>query len=227
MNRTRIGLCIREPRSTRPSYPERHDECRRRESNPQQTAPKAATSASWVTPASQRCGTRGSNPASSVCKTGAFTSSLVPRGLGGGIRTPGLRHPEPALYQVEPHPDAFLRKFVKRSTAIALSAVWVEGFEPPVPGSRRRCSTRLSHTQMNCKGYEESRRRESNPRGQPYESCRSATSRRGAPAGSRTRGRRASEARVWCRQNRGRIRGVLPGWSDSAPGSELGLPARS
>lgn len=26
--------------------------------------------------------------------------------------------------------------------------VWVEGFEPPVPGSRSRCSTRLSHTQI-------------------------------------------------------------------------------
>lgn len=29
-------------------------------------------------------------------------------GLGGGIRTPGLRLPKPALYQVEPHPDIYL-----------------------------------------------------------------------------------------------------------------------
>jgi hypothetical protein len=40
-----------------------------------------------------------------VCDTAAFTSSLAPRGLGGGIRTPDLRLPKPALYQVEPHPD--------------------------------------------------------------------------------------------------------------------------
>ncbi len=91
----------------------------------------------------RRYGTRGSNPARAVCGTAAFSSSLVPLGLGGGIRTPGLRHPEPALYQVEPHPDetVTLRR-IKRRT------VWVGGFEPPVFGSRSRRSTRLSHTQM-------------------------------------------------------------------------------
>ena len=31
-------------------------------------------------------------------------------GLGGGIRTPGLRLPKPALYQVEPHPDIYLKR---------------------------------------------------------------------------------------------------------------------
>lgn len=117
-------------------------------------------------------------------------------GLGGGIRTPNRRHPKPELYQVEPHPD--------NSADRGLGG----GIRTPDPRLPRPVLYRVEpHPERQW-----SRRRESNPHGQPYEGRRPDREPPRRPCQESNLDRQASEACVWCRQNRGMasLRGVEP-----------------